>query len=90
MTSTTFSPASRTVTAGTTVTWSNDTGVLHNVHWNDAGGRAAALAGDGTGDIDDFSTGSHTRMFSAPGTYNFYCTIHGSPNAGMHGTVTVQ
>jgi len=90
MTSTTFSPAARTVPGGTTVTWTNDSGVLHNVTWTDASGRNAALAGDGTGDLGDFSSGSHTRLFNTPGTYNFYCTIHGTPTSGMHGSITVQ
>ena len=84
-TSNTFNPAALTVTAGTTVTWQNDTGTLHNVTWNDAAGRTAATAGDGSGDISDF-TGSHTRLFSAAGTYAFHCTIH----PGMNGTLTVN
>jgi plastocyanin len=90
MTAATFSPSTRAVPAGTTVTWKNDTGVLHNVTWTDATGRSAALAGDGTGDIGDFSSGSHTRLFNTAGTYNFFCTIHGTATTGMHGSVTVQ
>jgi plastocyanin len=87
MGSASFSPASRTVAVGTLVTWQNNSGVIHNVTWNNATGRSAAAAGDGTGDIDDFSTGTHTRMFSTPGTYGFHCTIHAP---GMTGTLTVQ
>jgi plastocyanin len=60
--------------------------VIHNVTWNDAAGRAAALPGDGSGDIGDFGTGTHTRKFNTAGTYAFHCTIH----AGMNGTLTVQ
>jgi len=84
--SNTFSPAALTVPVGTTVTWRNDAGILHNVTWNDAAGRNAAQAGDGTGDIPNFSTGSHTRLFNTAGTYGFKCTIH----QGMNGTLTVQ
>ena len=87
MGSTTFTPTTRTVPVGTVVTWTNDSGVIHNVTWNDATARAAAGAGDGTGDTGDFGSGSHTRVFSTPGTYGFHCTIH-SP--GMTGTLTVQ
>jgi plastocyanin len=90
MTSTTFSPSSVTVTAGTIVTWTNDAGTPHNVTWSSAAGRNAAGAGDGTGDTDSFASGSHTRVFATPGTYDFYCTIHGSPTAGMRGTLIVQ
>ena len=90
MTGATFTPASRTVNVGTTVTWQNDSGVTHNVTWTDATGRSAAGAGDGTGDIGDFGSGTHTRVFGTAGTYNFYCTIHGTANSGMHGSLTVQ
>jgi plastocyanin len=86
MTSTTFTPTSRTVTVGAVVTWQNDSGVTHNVVWDDATGQAAAQAGDGTGDMPQFASGSHTRVFSTAGTYRFHCTIH----FGMDGTLTVQ
>jgi hypothetical protein len=81
-----FSPTTRTVAGGTTVTWQNQSGVGHNVIWDNAAGRNAALAGDGTGDLGEFSSGSHTRLFNAAGTYGFHCTIH----AGMNATLTVQ
>ena len=86
MTSSTFSPTSLTVTAPATVAWQNNVSVSHNVTWNDAAGRSAALAGDGPGDISEFSTGSHTRLFNTAGVYGFTCTIH----PGMAGTLTVQ
>jgi len=87
MGSTTFTPTARTVAVGTVVTWTNDSGVIHNVTWNDATARTAAHAGDDTGDIADFGSGSHTRVFNTPGTYGFHCTIHAP---GMTGTLTVQ
>ena len=87
MTSTTFTPTTRTVTKGSTVTWQNGSGVTHNIVWNDATARTAAGAGDGTGDMPNFASGSHTRMFKTAGTYGFHCTIHAP---GMVGTLTVQ
>jgi plastocyanin len=88
--SNTFSPTALTVPVGTTVSWRNDAGTAHNVTWNDAAGRSAALAGDGTGDIgtgtDIFTDGTHTRLFNTAGVFAFHCTIH----AGMNGTLTVQ
>ncbi len=84
--SSSFSPTTRTVTVGTTVTWRNDALIAHNVTWDDAAGRNAALQGDGAGDIAQFDTGSHTRLFNTAGTYGFHCTIH----PGMNGTLTVQ
>jgi plastocyanin len=55
--------------------------------FNDAAGKNAALAGDGTGDIGSFDTPTHTRLFNTPGVYAFKCTIH---PATMTGTLTVQ
>ena len=85
-----FSPAATTVASGTTVTWTwNSCGsdgyggqvcVDHNVTWDDGGAPASG----------DKSTGTYTRTFATAGTYGYHCTIHGSPGAGMHGTVTVQ
>ena len=83
---TSFSPTTRTVAGGTTVTWTNSSSVFHNVTWDNATARNAALAGNGTGDIADFANASHTRLFNAAGTYAFGCTIH----PGMNGTLTVQ
>jgi plastocyanin len=84
---TTFTPTTRTVTVGSTVTWQNNSGVGHTVFWDDATGRAAAAAGDGTGDMATLDNGaSHTRVFNTAGTYGFHCTIH----LGMTGTLTVQ
>jgi plastocyanin len=75
------------VAVGSTVTWQNNSGVGHTVFWDDATGRAAAAAGDGTGDMATLDNGaSHTRVFNTAGTYGFHCTIH----LGMTGTLTVQ
>lgn len=90
MTSATFTPPARAVAPGSTVTWTNESGVIHNVTWDDAAGRNAALAGDGTGNIGDYSSGSRNRLFNAPGTYKFHCTIHGTATTGMRGSLTVQ
>ena len=86
MASTTFTPTTRTVTVGSTVTWTNDSGVTHDVVWDDATAKAAAAAGDGSGDMGQFASGSHTRAFATAGTYKFHCTIH----FGMSGALTVQ
>lgn len=73
-----FSPTSLTVSSGTTVTFTNSSGVAHNVIFD-----GAAPTG---GDIGAISSGSQTRTFSTVGSYPFHCTIH----AGMTGTVIVQ
>lgn len=70
-----FSPGTRTVTAGTTVTfrWSASANT-HNVTFND--GPASP----------DQSSGTFTRNFAAAGSFPYQCTIH----SGMNGTITVN
>jgi plastocyanin len=61
-----FTPATLTVTAGTTVNWKNDDDSPHRIGDKDGTFKSAAL------DTDD--TFSHT--FAAPGEYPYICTIH--------------
>lgn len=71
-----FSPTELSVPAGTTVTWVWAQGaVQHNVTFND--GPASATQ----------SAGSFPRTFANPGTFTYFCSIHGA--AVMHGTITV-
>jgi plastocyanin len=78
MTGSTFSPASLTVAAGTIVSFTNNSGVLHHPVFD-------APVAPGVTDIGDISSGTVNRTFSKSGTWNFHCTIH----AGMAGSVTV-
>ena len=74
--SSSFSPSSVTIKAGSTVTWTNNVDVVHT-----------ATADDGSfnsGDLDYYKTYSHT--FSKAGTYPYHCTHH----SGMKGTVVVN
>jgi plastocyanin len=75
-----FNPSSNTVAVGETVTWTWAGGNSHNVTW-DSGSPAASPTQ---------SSGTYQRTFTQAGTYSYHCSIHGSPGAGMHGTVTVQ
>ncbi|MEU9409485.1 plastocyanin/azurin family copper-binding protein [Streptomyces sp. NPDC048281] len=63
-----FSPATLRVTAGTTVTWTNQDTDAHTVTSTSPGGplHSAALA--------THATYSHT--FTKPGTYAYLCTVH--------------
>jgi plastocyanin len=61
-----FTPATLTVTAGTTVTWKNEDDSPHRIGDKNGTFKSAAL------DTDD--TFSHT--FAAPGEYPYICTIH--------------
>src|SRR6516162_6894778 len=62
----TFTPATLTVAAGTTVTWKNEDDSPHRIGDKDGTFKSAAL------DTDD--TFSH--IFATPGVYPYICTIH--------------
>jgi hypothetical protein len=83
--SSSFSPKTLTVAAGSVVSWVNDLGIQHDVIWDTAAGRAAATAGDGAGDMGVFTAGTHTRKMATAGTFAFHCTVH----PGMNATITV-
>ena len=72
-----FAPASLTVKAGTTVTWTNKDSDAHTVTSQGTGGPLGSAA---------LSTGqSYSFTFTKPGTYSYLCTIH----PFMTATVTV-
>jgi len=89
-----FSPAQVTIPAGASVTFTNKSGTDHTV------ARCIPAACDGasggTGIDPTFSKAtvalppgvSVSYTFTQPGTYVYYCTIHGYEI--MHGTVTVN
>jgi plastocyanin len=82
MTAATFNPVSFTVSAGTTVTWRDGSGIAHTVT-SDAGSPEAF-------NQSTAPSGSFSRQFSNAGTFNYHCTLHGSAGTGMHGTITVN
>jgi len=72
----TFVPMAITVTAGTTVTWTNQDSATHTVTAEDKSFDSGNLA--------QGQTFRHT--FDKPGTYSYICMIH----QFMHGTVIVH
>jgi plastocyanin len=76
-----FQPGDITVPVGTAVTWVN----------KDNGPRHSATAADGSFDTGLLDAGQEaTIVFDTPGTYVYYCTLHGSPDgSGMAATITV-
>jgi plastocyanin len=73
----TFTPASLTVKAGTTVTWTNKDDIPHGIaSSSNAFTRSKAL------DTND----SFSFTFTTPGTYQYFCYIH--PH--MVGTIVVE
>jgi plastocyanin len=71
-----FSPASITIKAGESVTWTNQDGSTHTV-----------TADNGEFDSGNVAAGAtFSFTFAKAGTYPYHCTIHSS----MKGTVVVQ
>jgi plastocyanin len=81
-----FVPTTASAAVGAVVSWVNGSGTTHNVIFDNPGAAGPAAAGQSSGNIGDFSSGTQSRIFSTAGTYPFHCTIH----AGMNGTLTVQ
>ena len=71
-----FGPSSKTVAVGTTITWTNQDAVGHNVT-STSGAFASSTLGQG---------GTYSFTFNTAGIYNYKCTIH----PAMTGTITVQ
>jgi plastocyanin len=95
-----FQPTTVNITAGDTIVWSWVTGsVGHNIIPTgatsfDKKGNDVPL-GTGTTDTDFFNAPtSHQVIFAATGTYEYYCSQHGTTggpngNTGMAGKVVV-
>ena len=71
-----FNPASITVAAGTTITWTNKDAIAHTVTSNSNAFNSPTM---GTGATFSFT-------FANAGTYSYYCAIHPS----MVASVTVN
>jgi plastocyanin len=61
-----FGPAAITVTAGTTVTWTNHDDIPHTVVSHDRLFKSKVL------DTDD----KFSYTFNKPGTYPYFCSVH--------------
>jgi plastocyanin len=72
-----FDPAAIRVSPGATVTWTFVGGIPHNVNF-----PSTAISDSNNQTSGTFST----AMPTAPGTYNYSCTLH----PGMNGSVQVQ
>jgi plastocyanin len=71
------------VPAGTTVRWTNAGRQDHDV--------IPADGGDWGAEVEAFHPGdTYEHTFTEPGTYSYYCTIHGTSAKGMVGVVVVE
>ncbi len=78
-----FDPETIEVEAGTTVVWRNTGRNDHNV---------VPVDDDADWGIatEDFLPGDRAEArFTEPGTYRYYCSIHGTAKAGMTGQIVV-
>jgi plastocyanin len=73
-----FNPSAVTITRSGTVTWTNNSGLVHNVTFGVATGAPA--------NVPDLASGSASRTFTTAGTFAYQCTNH----PGMTGSVVVQ
>jgi len=71
-----FSPSNLIVSAGDTVTWTNNDATSHTSTSNTGAWDSGLIAQGNT----------FSRVFAAAGTFHYHCTPH--PN--MTGTITVQ
>jgi plastocyanin len=79
----TFRAADIEVKPGTTVTWENRGRNEHDV---------LPVEGDAWGAaVEEFAPGAtYSTTFDEPGVYPYYCSIHGTTDEGMVGTVVVS
>ncbi len=79
-----FQPETAQVAAGTEVTFVNSGQNNHNVIPEDADAEWRV-------DTEDFAPGDEsTYTFEEPGEYRYYCSIHGTIDAGMPGVLVVE
>lgn len=79
-----FEPGADTVAVGATVQWLNADGHPHTTT------SSSVPAGASSWDKTVAARGQASVTFTVAGVYEYYCTIHGSPGAGMHGTIVVE
>jgi plastocyanin len=78
----TFRPERLEVAAGTEVVWDNGGRNDHNV---------LPVEGDSWGvEAEDFAPGdTYRHRFTEPGTFDYYCSLHGTTTKGMVGSIVV-
>ena len=87
-----FMPKFLSIAPGDTVVFVNKGG-FHNVNADDGSFTCSVgCKGDGRGDTGAPSSANWTfnLTFPNPGTFGYYCVIHGAPGMGMYGTIIVQ
>ncbi len=78
----TFRPVDEQVANGTVIEWKNRGRTTHNIRPVDGGGWGVEESQFGPG-------ATYQHRFTTPGTYGYYCSLHGTPTNGMVGTIVV-
>jgi plastocyanin len=79
-----FQPEDVTVPAGTVVLWSNNGRNDHNIIPEDEGAEWRV-------ESEDFVPGDEAEFrFTEPGSYRYFCSIHGTIDVGMIGTIIIE
>jgi len=79
----TFRPEEIEIVAGTTIRWENGGRNDHNV-------LPADETLDWGVDVADFAPGDdYSQLFDTPGVFPYYCSLHGTADFGMIGTIVV-
>ena len=78
----TFSPATLTILVGSSVTWTNDAAIAHNITPNNPAQAGVWVAQN----IPAQSGATFVNRFNTAGTFDYHCTIH----SGMTGRIVVQ
>lgn len=75
-----FFPLTVTIDAGQPACWTWQGSMPHSVKSDDGSFSSGAPA----------ERGNFKRTFNTPGTYGYFCQVHGSATGGMRGTVIVR
>lgn len=74
-----FAPKRVEIVSGTTIRWVNHGRSRHNIVPNRGSDFGSSIPPDER----------YEFTFSTPGKYAYYCSLHGAPGVGQHGTVVV-
>jgi plastocyanin len=84
-----FNPSSLTINVGDTVTFTNNSGGMHNAHSTSGPTSFQCSVDCVSNNAPNTSAWSDVVTFNAAGTVAYQCDLHG-PQFGMTGTITVQ
>lgn len=82
-----FNPQNVRISVGVTVRWTNKGRIAHNIVKADKKLDFGSKFGIQTASFAPGKTYSYT--FNTPGTYGYYCSLHGAPNSAMFGNIIV-